>query len=456
MDANPSSTNLTQTRILIVDDHPGMAATLGRALAQLGPGIQVISATGGQEALEQVKDLPVDMLITDMMMPEMNGMELIEKLRAHPAGQPFFTVLMTAYDVPGLRESARRLKINEMIIKPFPPERMRSIVQLALERMNQSRSGQAPAVNRQPFKILIADDLEDNVSLLSRYLQNEGFNYITAASGKEALEKIRAEMPDLILLDVNMPQKDGFAVLQELRQDPAIEHIPVIILTAARLDPMDVQTGLNLGADDYMTKPFDRRELLARIRTKLRARDSEEAIRRRRREFSVLPEIGREFSARHDLDELAAIIVRRTVETLGAERGHVFLFTGHQAHLHREYCIAPTAGKADGSMPAVEELVAQIRDPQQGLIVADAQADPFWSRLTDGTCNSLLVVPLLGRMEPVGLLILAHEKSGYFNTDHLLLLRAIASQAAIGIEGLLANPIIQSGSVLDTAGHVRS
>jgi nitrogen fixation/metabolism regulation signal transduction histidine kinase len=76
-----------------------------------------------------------------------------------------------------------------------------------------------------------------------------------------------------------MPNKDGFTVLEEIRADPAIRHIPVIILTAARLDSIEVQFGLNLGADDYITKPFNKRELLARIRTKLRVKESEDVIR---------------------------------------------------------------------------------------------------------------------------------------------------------------------------------
>ena len=80
---------------------------------------------------------------------------------------------------------------------------------------------------------------------MSRYMQDEGYSFITASNGAEALEKVRSEMPDLVLLDVNMPIKDGFAVLAEIREDPAIGHIPVIIFTAARLNPMDMQEGLS-------------------------------------------------------------------------------------------------------------------------------------------------------------------------------------------------------------------
>ena len=180
---------------------------------------------------------------------------------------------------------------------------------------------------------------KDNVSLLSRYLENEGCRYITASNGVEALERIRADMPDLILLDINMPEKDGFEVLREIRADKAIQHIPVIILTAARLDPVDMQTGFKLGADDYVTKPFDRRELMARIRTKLRVKEAEDVIRRRNKELSLLPEIGKELSARLDIKELGDIVLRRTVETMGAMQGHL-LILGSREPLHREYHIA--------------------------------------------------------------------------------------------------------------------
>src|SRR5690242_14704848 len=99
----------SHVRILIVDDHPNTATTLARAISQLGAEIEVVSATSGKMALEQIGEDPVDLLITDMMMPDMNGLELIEKLQSHPGGRPAYTILITAYDVPGLKESARRL-----------------------------------------------------------------------------------------------------------------------------------------------------------------------------------------------------------------------------------------------------------------------------------------------------------------------------------------------------------
>ncbi len=351
MSGQTSPPHLPSARVLIVDDHPNTALTLSRAISQLGPGIEVISATNGKTALERVRDGAVDLLITDMMMPEMNGLELVEKLKSHPGGRPTYTILITAYDVPGLRESARRLKVDETIIKPVRPERVCQLVSQALENMGSQNPPQPDTKIQQPFKILVADDIADNVSLLSRYLQSEGYSFIVASDGVETLEKTRTELPDLILLDINMPKMDGFEVLQEIRVDPAIEHIPVIILTAARIGHADVQAGFNLGADDYVTKPFDRRELLARIRTKLRVKKAEDAIRQRNKELSVLPEIGRELSAILDINDLADIVLRRAVEALGAMVGHVIILN-RKDPLHKEYHLDTTdASNFDFQLP---------------------------------------------------------------------------------------------------------
>jgi len=279
MNQTKLSSRDSPVRILVVDDHAGTATTLARAIAQLGPGVEVIPATSGQEALERVKHVAADILITDMIMPEMTGLELIEKLQSHPAGRPTFTFLITAYEVPGLKLTASRLNVKEVFTKPVNPERICQTVVQAIDKISQAKPVPKGSGLQKESTILIADDQPDNLHLLARYLGNEGYKYIEAKDGLETLEKIRSEMPDLVLLDVNMPNKDGFTVLGEIRADPIIQHIPVIILTAARLDAIEIQFGLNIGADDYVTKPFDRRELLARIRTKLRTKGAEDTIR---------------------------------------------------------------------------------------------------------------------------------------------------------------------------------
>ncbi len=111
---------------------------LARAITQLGPRVSVLSATSGAEAMERIKDTGIDVLITDMIMPEMNGLELVQKLQSHPGGRPAHVILITAYDVPGLKETARRLKVDEIMTKPVRPERICQTVENILSQWNQA------------------------------------------------------------------------------------------------------------------------------------------------------------------------------------------------------------------------------------------------------------------------------------------------------------------------------
>jgi len=418
-------------RILVVDDHPNTASTLARALAQLGAGVEVISASSGKDALEKVKTSGVDILFTDMIMPEMTGLELIEKLQNHPGGRPAYTYLVTAYDVPGLKVTAQRLKVNEVVVKPIRPERICQIAVKAIEEMKlTSQPKKTAATSKKKLKILVADDKPDNITLLIRYLDFEGYEIVTAVNGLETLEKVRAELPDLVLLDINMPHKDGFTVLGEIRDDPAVQFIPVIILTAARLDPSEVQFGLNLGADDYVTKPFDRHELMARIRTKLRVKEAEDIIRRRNRELNLLYEIGKELSARTDINELLTIVLRRSVETLGAISGSILIMNPDNTQLRKNF----STSEIEMEIPKLDEIFGTIAETPQGLLISDTRSDVRWQAGQVNRLHSAVIVPMFERNALLGLLVLAHEQAGYFESEHLLLLQAIASQAAVAIE----------------------
>jgi diguanylate cyclase (GGDEF)-like protein len=120
-------------------------------------------------------------------------------------------------------------------------------------------------VERGPARILIADDLPDLLQALKETLEREGFVVTAVPDGKAALESIRADPPDIAVLDLKMPRMTGFEVTAALRGDPLLENLPVVILSASGNRESRVE-GLDLGADDFITKPVDIRELLARIR----------------------------------------------------------------------------------------------------------------------------------------------------------------------------------------------
>jgi DNA-binding response OmpR family regulator len=117
-----------------------------------------------------------------------------------------------------------------------------------------------------PTTILVADDEKNILELCRLYLVKEGFTVETAIDGQEVLDKVRRSRPDLVVLDIMMPRIDGLEVCRRLRKDTSI---PIIMLTA-RGDDVDKVVGLELGADDYVTKPFNPRELVARVKAVLR------------------------------------------------------------------------------------------------------------------------------------------------------------------------------------------
>lgn len=138
-------------------------------------------------------------------------------------------------------------------------------------------------------KILIVDDDATMVNLLSTILEIDGFEARAALSGKEAFEVLSNGLPDLILLDIMMPEMNGFEVLARLRGDPLTEKLPIIMLTA-RTDDKDIFEGWKRGADEYVTKPFDPRALVETIRTVL-SRSLEQRIAERSHHVESLLEI---------------------------------------------------------------------------------------------------------------------------------------------------------------------
>jgi CheY-like chemotaxis protein len=122
-----------------------------------------------------------------------------------------------------------------------------------------------------PSKILVADDNMQNCELLEAYLSDEPYEIAMAFDGQEALAKVRDMQPDLILLDIMMPKLSGYEVCQRLRKDQATKNIPILMVTA--LNEMgDIEKAVQAGADDFLTKPINRLELVVRVRSLLRVR----------------------------------------------------------------------------------------------------------------------------------------------------------------------------------------
>src|SRR6266498_1894061 len=118
-------------------------------------------------------------------------------------------------------------------------------------------------------RVLIVEDEPDIRGLLAFHLEREGYQVVKSTNGADALRQVRAMPPDLVLLDLMLPEMDGLEVCRRLRQDPATARLPIVMLTA-KGDEVDRVLGLEIGADDYVVKPFSPKELLARVRAVLR------------------------------------------------------------------------------------------------------------------------------------------------------------------------------------------
>jgi class 3 adenylate cyclase len=136
-----------------------------------------------------------------------------------------------------------------------------------------------------PAKILVVDDNPKNVKLLADVLTVKGYAATTASSGAEALAKVEAEKPDLVLLDVVMPEMSGYEVCRRIRENPATRMLPVVMVTA--LDPSEERIkGIEAGADDFLTKPINQAELLARVRSLLRVKELHDKVQTQAAELS--------------------------------------------------------------------------------------------------------------------------------------------------------------------------
>lgn len=156
-------------------------------------------------------------------------------------------------------------KIVEMLQKDATPQAIAARLNLTESEVEARISKLADTRT----KILIVDDELDTLLPLRRALEMDNFNVIEAQDGVEALEKVRVEIPDLVLLDLMLPRLNGFEVCQRLKQEEATSSIPIIMLTA-KSESSDKVEGIEIGADDYVTKPFDLEELKARIKAVLR------------------------------------------------------------------------------------------------------------------------------------------------------------------------------------------
>ncbi len=282
--------------------------------------------------------------------------------------------------------------------------------------------------------VLVADDERYAQQLLQRVLEREGFRTITVSDGHTAIETARNLRPDLIMMDIQMPGIDGFQAVELLRQDSRTERIPIIVVTAAAREPSDAARGIGLGADDYLRKPFNTAELVARARSKIRAYHLEERLQQRTNELEALVRIGAELNQGLALDELADHILSAVLEQLPASNAALILVNPEEKPTLSRFCGWGNAGPSAGCLLAASTLPGYVLQCGEAALVCDASSDTLIPAIFDGSpCVAGVAAPLIHQSQTMGVLALGDTTPGHFSDADLRLLRSIAQEAALAI-----------------------
>jgi PAS domain S-box-containing protein len=253
-------------RALIIEDSPTTASQLSRYLDELG--VASVVSPHGAGAVAHAVEVHPDLIILDILLPSTSGWMVLQHLKADPRTQAIPTLVISVVDEP-LR--GLELGASVYLVKPINRDQLHR----ALEQMGLQPAGRVPAVRvmiaapaavvDQPV-ILLAEDNEANITTLNDYLTAKGYRVVVARNGKEALGWMQDIHPSVVLMDIQMPEMDGLAVIEHIRADPRRTGLPIIALTAQAM-PGERERCLAAGANDYLSKPVRLKDLVTAIET---------------------------------------------------------------------------------------------------------------------------------------------------------------------------------------------
>jgi len=248
--------DIDKEKFIIVADDDAEFLELVRIFLESN-GYKVRCVNDSRKVVDIVKSLPTALLILDLVMPHKDGFEIISDIMEDENLKEMPIVVVSGIEFNKFVEKAGAIGFPQYISRNLDESFIKEIVE-NIFNYGYDESG-------EKTKVLIADDQVELIFLMKEFLEKNGFIVSTAVDGMEALQKIYEITPDVVILDYNMPFKNGIEIVSELKKNPVYSHIPVIIMTA-RGDKETKIKGLLMGIDDYITKPVDNDELIARIR----------------------------------------------------------------------------------------------------------------------------------------------------------------------------------------------
>ncbi|HEU0105770.1 MAG TPA: response regulator [Vicinamibacteria bacterium] len=240
--------------VLVIDDDPNACELMVRSLSK--EGFRVLTATEGVDGLRLAREFHPHVITLDVLMPGMDGWSVLRELKADPKLSAIPVIMITMADD---RSTGYALGASDYLTKPIDRERLAASVR----RYRQGTEG-----------VLVVEDDDDTREMMVRTLGNDGWTVRAAANGRLALDRVRESVPELILLDLMMPEMDGFEFIAHLRENEAWRSIPVVVLTAKDITPEDHLRLQGNVRKVFRKASFSRDELIEEIRAAMEPRGS--------------------------------------------------------------------------------------------------------------------------------------------------------------------------------------
>jgi HAMP domain-containing protein/CheY-like chemotaxis protein/signal transduction histidine kinase len=261
-------------RLLVVEDNPGEQLSIRELLGHND--IQVSIAATGEEALAAIAQEPFDCMVLDLRLPDMTGFDVLERLRDSPSLMDLPVVVFTGKDLSPEEDARLHTLARSVVVKGVEsPERLLDETALFLHRVVSDlpieKQQMLDRLHRSDDalvgkKVLVVDDDVRNIFALSSVLERRGMTVLTAGTGREAIDTLSSTSDvAIVLMDIMMPEMDGYETMQVIRQNPAFRRLPIIALTAKAMKG-DREKCLEAGASEYLAKPVNTEQLLSGLR----------------------------------------------------------------------------------------------------------------------------------------------------------------------------------------------
>ncbi|MCL2724300.1 MAG: PAS domain S-box protein [Polyangiaceae bacterium] len=286
--------------------------------------------------------------------------------------------------------------------------------------------------------VLIVDDDTTIRRVLERALAGAELEYVSVGSGAEALAQINRVQPSLVLLDLIMPEVDGYKILRTLRARPATRDLPVVVLTALESEEAIVKA-FEAGADDYVRKPFKTVEIVARVRGQLRLRTAMDALARREKDAQLVLELTQALASNLDFRGILFTVVQRIAEVARVDRVSIVLVRDDNEQIG--YVVAASDDRELRDLAIDLKKYPEIRQvlaSGEPLVVEDAGTHSLLEIVREAGMQSaafasLGILPILYEGRPMGVLFLRSRRAGAFGARELAVCRTIASAMAIAL-----------------------